>query len=117
MITEDNSTYLLVDTVGFIKKLPTHLVEAFKSTLEEATQADLLLHVVDATSPDLDERIEVVESILKDIGAVNKPKYLVVNKMDIVSDGGVVKPGRVFAKTFTFLPGLEKALMNLKGYF
>jgi GTP-binding protein HflX len=114
MITEDNSTYLLVDTVGFIKKLPTHLVEAFKSTLEEATEADLLLHVVDATSPDLEERIEVVESILKDIGAANKPKYLVVNKMDLVKDGGIVKPGRVFAKTFYVSAKTGEGLEELK---
>lgn len=118
MVTEDNSTYLLVDTVGFIKKLPTHLVEAFKSTLEEATQADLLLHVVDASSPDLDERIEVVESILKDIGAENKPKYLVVNKMDIVGDGGIVKPGRVFTKTFHVSAKTGEGLDDLrKGIF
>ena len=114
MVTKDNNDFLLVDTVGFIKKLPTDLVEAFKSTLEEATQADLLLHVVDGTSPDLEERIEIVESILRDIGAGNKPKYLVVNKMDIVEDGLVIRPGRVFAKTFYVSAKTGEGIEELK---
>ncbi|MDR0286250.1 MAG: GTPase HflX [Clostridiales bacterium] len=82
-MTEDGKVFLLADTVGFIKKLPHELVEAFKSTLEETVYADLLLHVVDASSENLNERIEIVEKILESIGAGEKPKYLVVNKIDL----------------------------------
>lgn len=79
---EDNRHILLVDTVGFIRKLPHHLIEAFKSTLEEAVVADILIHVMDASSPELDNQIEVVELVLKDIGAWDKPIIGVYNKCD-----------------------------------
>ena len=82
---EDNRTILLTDTVGFIRKLPHHLIEAFKSTLEEAKYADFLLHVIDASSPDFEDQIEVVENVLRDIGAGDKPIIGVYNKCDISS--------------------------------
>ena len=80
----DNTTVLLTDTVGFIRKLPHHLVEAFKSTLEEAILADLLLIVVDASDPYAPDHIRVVNEILSDLGASDKPAVLVWNKWDLV---------------------------------
>lgn len=79
---EDNRKILLVDTVGFIRKLPHHLVEAFKSTLEEAAVADMLLHIVDTSSPEMETQIHVVEEVLRDIGAAGKPELCVFNKCD-----------------------------------
>lgn len=75
-------TILIVDTVGFIRKLPTELIEAFKSTLEEAVYADLLIHVVDVSDPEHEEHIVVVNEILNSLGAANKPKILALNKID-----------------------------------
>ena len=77
-----NRTVLLSDTVGFIRKLPHHLVESFKSTLEEVKDADLLLHVVDASSPMTQEQIEAVQTTLLDLGASNTPVQWVFNKID-----------------------------------
>jgi GTPase len=77
-----NQNVLLTDTVGFIKKLPHGLVEAFKATLEEVVQADLLLHVVDISHPQAEEQIEAVNSVLVEIGAAEKPVLMVFNKMD-----------------------------------
>lgn len=82
----DNRNILLVDTVGFIRKLPHHLVEAFKSTLEEAVVADVLLHVVDSSNPAVDDQIEVTNQVLSSIGAVNKPVIGVYNKIDLCED-------------------------------
>ena len=79
---EDGRRVLLVDTVGFIRKLPHHLIEAFKSTLEEAVIADVLVHVVDASNEEYAHQITVVDSVLKDIGAVGKPEILAYNKCD-----------------------------------
>ncbi|MCX7714570.1 MAG: GTPase HflX [Clostridia bacterium] len=79
---EDNRKILLVDTVGFIRKLPHHLVQAFKSTLEEAVVADILLHVIDEANPERDNQIKVVDSVLSDIGATGKPVIAVFNKCD-----------------------------------
>jgi GTPase len=77
-----NQNVLLTDTVGFIKKLPHGLVEAFKATLEEVVQADLLLHVVDISHPQAEEQIEAVNSVLAEIGAGEKPTLMVFNKID-----------------------------------
>lgn len=79
---DDNRKILLVDTVGFIRKLPHHLIEAFKSTLEEAVVADMLLHVIDASGEEMDNQMTVVEQVLSDIGAVGKPVIAVFNKCD-----------------------------------
>lgn len=73
---------LLTDTVGFIRKIPHHLVEAFKATLEEVTQADLLLHVIDASHPRVEQQIESVRAVLRELGADHKPTLHVLNKMD-----------------------------------
>lgn len=79
----DNLPFLLTDTVGFIRKLPTHLVESFKSTLDEVRDADILLHVVDISHPNFEEQIEVVNRTLADVcGSVNKPVIMVFNKVD-----------------------------------
>ena len=78
---------LLTDTVGFIKKLPHGLVEAFKATLEEVVQADLLLHVVDISHPQAEEQIDAVNTVLMEIGAAEKPVLMVFNKIDQVAGG------------------------------
>jgi GTPase len=85
-----NQNVLLTDTVGFIKKLPHGLVEAFKATLEEVVQADLLLHVVDISHPQAEEQIAAVNSVLNEIGAGEKPTLMVFNKMDQVNGGGIL---------------------------
>ena len=77
-----NLPFLLSDTVGFIRKLPTDLVESFKSTLDEVREADLLLHVVDISHPDLEEQIQVVEKTLGDLGCADKPQMIIFNKID-----------------------------------
>ena len=77
-----NQNVLLTDTVGFIRKLPHSLVEAFKATLEEVVQADLLLHVVDISHPQALEQIQSVDTVLKEIGAEGKPTLMVFNKID-----------------------------------
>ena len=78
----DNLPFLLSDTVGFIRKLPTDLVESFKSTLDEVREADLLLHVVDISHPGFEEQIEIVNKTLADIGGAGKPCILIFNKID-----------------------------------
>ena len=78
----DNLPFLLADTVGFIRQLPTDLVDSFKSTLDEVREADLLLHVVDISHPDFEEQISVVENTLKDLGCAEKPSMIVFNKID-----------------------------------
>ncbi len=78
----ENIPFLLSDTVGFIRKLPTKLIESFKSTLDEIREADLLVHVVDISHPSFEEHIEVVNDTLKDINSADKPVLLVFNKID-----------------------------------
>ena len=78
----ENVPFLLSDTVGFIRKLPTQLIEAFKSTLDEVREADILLHVVDISHEGFEEQMEVVEKTLKDINASDKPIYVIFNKID-----------------------------------
>jgi GTP-binding protein HflX len=78
----DNLPFLLSDTVGFIRKLPTDLIESFKSTLDEVREADLLIHIVDISHPDFEEQIEVVNQTLSEIGVAAKPSILVFNKID-----------------------------------
>jgi GTPase len=85
-----NQNVLLTDTVGFIRKLPHRLVEAFKATLEEVVQADLLLHVVDVSHPLAGEQIRAVNAVLEDIGAAGKPTLMVFNKIDRLENGEVV---------------------------
>ena len=77
----DNLPFLLADTVGFIRKLPTDLVDSFKSTLDEVREADLLLHVVDISHPDFEDQIKVVDKTLADLGCADKPSMIVFNKI------------------------------------
>jgi len=81
-VVVDNLPFLLADTVGFIRKLPTDLVDSFKSTLDEVREADLLLHVVDISHPDFEEQIKVVDNTLKDLGCADKPSMIIFNKID-----------------------------------
>lgn len=81
-VTIENLPFLLSDTVGFIRKLPTRLVESFKSTLDEVREADILLHVVDVSHPQFEDHIAVVKRTLEDINALDKPTILVFNKID-----------------------------------
>jgi len=85
-----NQNVLLSDTVGFIRKLPHRLVEAFKATLEEVVMADLLLHVVDASHPQATEQIRAVNEVLEEIGAGTRPTLMVFNKTDRVAEPGVM---------------------------
>ena len=81
-VVVENLPFLLADTVGFIRKLPTDLVDSFKSTLDEVREADLLLHVVDISHPDFEEQINVVENTLKDLDCADKPSMIIFNKID-----------------------------------
>lgn len=78
----ENLPFLLADTVGFIRKLPTDLVDSFKSTLDEVREADLLVHVVDISHPEFEDHIRVVENTLKDLDAADKPSIMIFNKID-----------------------------------
>lgn len=123
LVTEENRDFLLIDTVGFIRKLPHDLVEAFKSTLEETVYADFLLHVVDCSNPDYESCIDTVEKILHEIGAGERPKYLVLNKID--SAPGDVFPsrrvmenyGKVFRVSALTGEGLEELKAQIINYF
>lgn len=84
-VTIDNLSFLMSDTVGFIRKLPHHLIQSFKSTLDEVREADLLLHVVDVSHPNFEEQLEIVNQTLKEIDPQEKPMILVFNKIDAFS--------------------------------
>ncbi|MCF0192715.1 MAG: 50S ribosome-binding GTPase, partial [Prevotella sp.] len=81
-VVVDNLPFLLADTVGFIRKLPTDLVDSFKSTLDEVREADLLVHVVDISHPDFEEQIKVVDKTLADLGCADKNQMIIFNKID-----------------------------------
>lgn len=91
LLLPDNRVAAVTDTVGFIRKLPHDLVEAFKSTLEEVAYSDLLLHVVDASSDTAELQIEAVDEVLKELNAADKPTILVLNKIDVASQVNIVK--------------------------
>lgn len=92
LVDLDASTkVLMTDTVGFIRKLPHHLVASFKSTLEEVTEADILLHVIDVSHPQMEDHIAVVQSTVADLGAAQKPAIYVFNKIDLLDDKSTVK--------------------------
>ena len=118
IVLEDNRRIILIDTVGFIRKLPHYLIEAFKSTLEEAAEADFLLHVIDVSSPETDNQIKVVERVLGEIGAGGKPMINVYNKCDINGSyvpAGAVADREVFisAKTGAGLDALRRAVSEI----
>jgi GTP-binding protein HflX len=96
----------VTDTVGFIRKLPHHLVASFRATLEEAREADVLLHVIDASHPEWEAQVAVVEQVLGDLALADRPVVMVFNKMDLLPDAsafarriGEIHPGAVFATT------------------
>lgn len=107
-----NQKALLVDTVGFVKKLPHHLVESFKATLEEAVHADLLLHVVDASRPDIRSVLEAVDGVLADLGIDPDKVRVVWNKADLLT--GSAKPGQPLVSALTG-QGLEELKRFLAG--
>ena len=86
MENQDKTKLLISDTVGFIRKLPHHLIDSFRSTLEELTFADLLLHVIDASNPNWREQAQVVESLIAELGAQNTPRITVFNKVDLLNE-------------------------------
>jgi GTP-binding protein HflX len=104
---------ILVDTVGFIRKLPHDLVEAFKSTLEEVKYADLLLHVIDVTSPDMEEKISVVEKVLTDLGAVNTPKINVYNKIDLMDIAPIANGRGIYISARNKI-GLDSLMLEIE---
>jgi GTP-binding protein HflX len=117
-------TIVMSDTVGFVRRLPHQLVEAFKSTLDEVVDADLLLHVVDADSPDALDQIDAVHTVLHEIGADDVPELVVLNKADIagaeaIADlrlahrGAVVVSGATGEGTMTLLDALALRLRHL----
>ena len=119
LLLPDGNTILLTDTVGFIRKLPHHLVEAFRSTLEEAASADLILHVVDASSPHMDSQMEVVYETLAMLGAGDKPVFTLFNKIDReeaqdnrLRDNRAKKIFRISAKYGDGLDSLADALSD-----
>jgi len=103
--------FLLSDTVGFIRKLPHHLVESFKSTLDEVREADILLHVVDISQELFEQQIEVVNKTLKDLGAIDKHTILVFNKIDLLKEKLDEFTDKSFEET---LSDLKKSYM--KGF-
>ena len=88
LVLPDGNVVLLTDTVGFIRKLPPTIIDAFRATLEELTEAGLLLHVVDLSSPDAPEQCQTVEDILGELGLADRPRITVLNKIDLVLDTG-----------------------------
>ncbi len=112
---------VLSDTVGFIRDLPHALVAAFQATLEETAQADLLLHVIDAASPDRDQQIRAVDAVLSEIGAADVPRILVWNKLDLLpvspgierSDCGKISSVRISARSGIGIPLLRQALAEV----
>ena len=114
----DHQRILLVDTVGFIRKLPHHLIASFKSTLEEAADTDLLLHVIDSAHPHYRDQMETVESVLKELGLDQKPVIKVFNKIDLIPDPAILSELRmregpcvcVSAQRGIFLNELKEAI-------
>lgn len=119
LMLDNTQEILLTDTVGFIRKLPHHLVEAFKSTLEEAGCADIIIHVVDASNPQMDTQMHVVYETLRQLGAEGKPVITLFNKQDLLEKPGYPRDFRAdysiptSAKTGQGLEELKKALLEI----
>ncbi len=118
-VTLENIPFLLTDTVGFIRKLPTTLIESFKSTLDEVREADILLHVVDIAHPSFEEHIEVVQSTLVEIGAADKPTVLVFNKIDAYhpETGEVENDHELLGEDQPEIQSVEEILDQLKNSY
>ncbi|MBI5678650.1 MAG: GTPase HflX [Planctomycetes bacterium] len=118
---ENGKKFLVSDTVGFIKKLPHHLVSSFKATLEEARHADLLLHIVDTSSPAIHNQIEAVNTVLKELGCDKKPTIMVFNKIDAVKEEAVIPLLRsrykdcvtISAKTHQGIEDLKRKIIEM----
>jgi GTP-binding protein HflX len=108
-----NAEVILADTVGFIRHLPHHLIEAFKSTLEEVAEADLLLHVVDGSSLERREQIEQVQAVLEEIGAQHIPQITVFNKIDLTGELPHVESGEAGGTTRVYLSAQSGAGIEL----
>ncbi|MEM1041128.1 MAG: GTPase HflX [Bacteroidota bacterium] len=104
---DSNKSVLLSDTVGFIRKLPHKLIESFKSTLDETRESDVLLHVVDASHPNFEEHIRVVNTTLKELGAREKPTLMVFNKMDVLEERGMIQALRAEHEHAVFVSALR----------
>ena len=119
LVLDNTQEILLTDTVGFIRKLPHHLVEAFKSTLEEAKYADIIIHVVDASNPQMEEQMHVVYETLRELGVEDRPVVTVVDGQDLLTGGSGERGFRadysipVSAKTGQGLEELKKALLEI----
>lgn len=119
LMLDNTQEILLTDTVGFIRKLPHHLVEAFKSTLEEARYADIILHVVDASNPNMDMQMHVVYETLRELGAEGKSVITLFNKQDLLKEEGYQRDFQaeysipVSAKTGQGLEELKRALLDV----
>ena len=108
----EHQRVLLIDTVGFIRKLPHHLIASFKSTLEETAEADLLLHVIDVTSPAIYEQIDTVKSVLNDLGIMNKPMINVFNKIDLVQDKSILAELKQLEEPGVFISAERGIFLN-----
>ena len=119
LVLDNTQEILLTDTVGFIRKLPHHLVEAFKSTLEEAKYADIIIHVVDASNPQMDEQMYVVYDTLRQLGVEDRPVVTLFNKQDRLEQPGRQRDFQAdysiptSAKTGQGLEELKKALLEI----
>lgn len=119
LVLDNTQEILVTDTVGFIRKLPHHLVEAFKSTLEEAKYADIIIHVVDASNPQMDEQMHVVYDTLRQLGAADRPVITLFNKQDKLESAGSYRDFQAeysipaSAKTGEGLAELKRALLEI----
>lgn len=119
LVLDNTQEILVTDTVGFIRKLPHHLVEAFKSTLEEAKYTDIIIHVVDASNPQMDEQMHVVYDTLRQLGAADRPVITLFNKQDKLESAGSYRDFQAeysipaSAKTGEGLAELKKALLEI----
>ena len=108
VVLQNNQMVLLTDTVGFIQKLPTHLVAAFRATLEEVQEADVILHVVDLSHPQMEEQIEAVHEILNDLEVTDKETIFVFNKTDRVEDDSILNRLKIDYPTSVAISAKEK---------
>lgn len=119
LMLDGTQEILVTDTVGFIRKLPHHLVEAFRSTLEEAAYADIIIHVVDVSNPQMDTQMHVVYETLRQLGAEGKPVVTLFNKQDLLDEPGVQRDFRAdysiptSARTGEGLDELKHALLEI----